>query len=81
MAGDLEGAPARWIKWLSWQNHSAKPTNANESGETPAQEQEIYRQIEVRTLGDPTPEELDNLMEKLIVDPSIRAAAASLVAK
>ena len=81
MAGDLEGALHSLDKGFSWQNHSAKPTNANESGGNANTKNKRFIDRSKFEPWATQPEELDSLMEKLIVDPSIRAAAASQVAK
>ncbi len=44
-------------------------------------ELDLARTIQVQTLADPLPTELNDLMSKLVIDPSIRADAAAHVSK
>ncbi len=82
MDGDLEGA-LRSLDKVAFMVDELSTTDQRKRRRWKRQlkEQQTYRSIQVQTLGDPTPEELDELMEKLVVDPSIRAAAATQVAR
>ena len=82
MNGDLAGA-LRSLDKVAFMTDSLTETDLRKQKRWQDQmrEAEIYRDIQVRALGDPTPEELDGLMEQLEFSPSIRAAAAAQIAQ
>ena len=82
MNGDLAGA-LRSLDKVAFMTDSLTDTDLRKQKRWQRQMREagIYRDIQIRALGDPTPEELDGLMEQLEFSPSIRAAAASQIAR